>query len=160
MSGASLGEQARWGWLPRRLRPRAREPAGRGRLWRAETVVLVAVGVFLAIATVNDLVRETNVNHRLVADLSTWRHYTHHDYKNISIDQETLGLASGREVLCGNTSGGAPGERTQICLAIWGPVRHGLRTVHGGWYLPPYHPDLPANRYGCFGAAGRGRCPR
>jgi hypothetical protein len=63
-------------------------------------------------------------------------------------------------VLCGNTSAAPPGARTQICLTIWGSVVNGLRTVHGGWYLPPYHSDLPANRYGCFGTGGRGRCPR
>jgi hypothetical protein len=130
------------------------------RVWRIETVVLVLVGLLLAVATVNDLGREVGINHRLVADLSTWRHYTGHDYHNIAIDQETLGVDSQREVLCGNTSGGAPGEKTQICLGIWGPVVNGLRTVHGGWYLPPYHPDTPANRYGCFGVAGQGRCPR
>jgi hypothetical protein len=130
------------------------------RVWRIETLVLVLVGLLLAVATVNDLGREVGINHRLVADLSTWRHHTGHDYVNISIDQETLGVDSGRDVLCGNTSGGAPGERTQICLGIWGPEVDGLRTVHGGWYLPPYHPDIPANRYGCFGVAGQGRCPR
>ncbi|HSZ06256.1 MAG TPA: hypothetical protein VK778_13800 [Solirubrobacteraceae bacterium] len=130
------------------------------RVWRIETVVLVLVGLLLAVATVNDLGREVGINHRLVADLSTWRHYTGHHYLNISIDQETLGADSQREVLCGNTSAAPPGARTQICLGIWGPVVDGLRTVHGGWYLPPYHPDIPANRYGCFGVAGQGRCPR
>jgi hypothetical protein len=124
-----------------------------------ETTVLVLVGVFLAVATVNDLARQTHINHRLVADLATWRQYTHHDYRNISIDQETLGLGSEREVLCGNTNPGAPGAHTQICLAIWGRVANGRRAVHGGWYTPAYVPDIPAKRYGCFGPAGQGRCP-
>ena len=123
-----------------------------------ETTLLVLVGLVLAIAVVNDLAREAKTNHRLIADLSTWRYYTHHDYVNISLDQETLGFNSGHELLCGNTSPGPPGARTQICLAIWGPVVDGRRTVHGGWYLAPYSPDLPANRYGCFGEAGHGRC--
>ena len=100
------------------------------------------------------------INHRLIADLSTWRHYTDHDYVNISIDQETLGVDSEREFLCGNTSAGRTGRKDADLPGIWGPVVDGLRTVHGGWYLPPYHPDVPANRYGCFGAAGRGKCPR
>jgi hypothetical protein len=125
---------------------------------RIETTVLVLVGVVLALATVNDLARQTRINHRLVADLATWRQYTHHDYRNVAVDQETLGLGSEREVLCGNTSPGAPGERTQICLAIWGPVVDGRRTVHGGWYTPAQVPDIPAKRYGCFGPAGQGRC--
>jgi hypothetical protein len=124
-----------------------------------ETTLLVLVGVLLAAAMINDVVRQTHVNQRLVADLRTWRTYTHHDYHNISIDQETLGLDSQREVLCGNTSPGPPGSRTQICLAIWGPVVNGKRTVHGGWYLPPYKADLPADRHGCFGSAGAGMCP-
>jgi hypothetical protein len=166
MNGSSLPLEDRgWARLPVWLRPRAEDPDGglgsaRRRTWLIETTVLVLVGLLFAVATVNDLSREAGINHRLIADLATWRHYTDHDYVNISIDQETLGVDSQRDVLCGNTSGGAPGEKTQICLAIWGPVVHGLRSVHGGWYLHPYHPDLYANRYGCFGAAGRGKCPR
>ncbi|HTU79220.1 MAG TPA: hypothetical protein VMF09_10720 [Solirubrobacteraceae bacterium] len=160
MSETSLAAERRRQWLPAWLRPREAEPRRGGRLWAIETTLLVLAGVFLAVATVNDLGREVDINHRLVADLATWRDYTHHDYVNISIDQETLGLDSGREVLCGNTRPGAPGSKTQICLAIWGAVVDGRRSVHGGWYLPPYHPDAPANRYGCFGPAGHGKCPR
>jgi hypothetical protein len=160
MSEASLpAEERRWERLPMRLRPRMTEQHGSGRLWRVETTLLVIVGLFLAVAIVNDLAREVGINHRLVADLRTWRHYTHHDYVNISIDQETLGANSDREVLCANTSAGPPGSKTQICLAIWGPAVHGRRTVHGGWYLPPYYQDVRSERYGCFGA-GRGFCPR
>ena len=169
MAGPGAIDGGRWERLPTWLRPRAAEPmpaegppraSGGRRLWRVETVVLVLVGIVLAVATINDLVRNTNINHRLVVDLATWRGYTGHDYVNISIDQETLGLDRQRELLCGNTSPGPPGARTQICLAIWGPTVDGRRTVHGGWYVPPYHPDVAANRYGCFGVAGRGRCPR
>lgn len=166
MSSASLpseerlpAEQRHWERLPTWLRPRMSERRGTGRLWRVETTVLVIVGLFLAVAVVNDLARQTQINDRLVADLTTWRGYTHHDYKNISIDQETLGANSDREVLCGNTSGGAPGSKTQICLAIWGPTVAGRRTVHGGWYLPPYVEDVRRERYGCFGAV-RKLCPR
>ncbi len=166
MSDASAqSSPGRWQRLPVWLRPGdgAQEGAAgaseRSRTRLVETTLLVAIGVVLAVATVNDVVRQTHINHRLDADLSTWRHYTHHDYFNIAIDQETLGLGRDREVLCGNTSPGPPGSRTQVCLAIWGPVHDGLRTVHGGWYLHPYVPDIPAQRYGCFGAAGVGKCP-
>jgi hypothetical protein len=166
MSGTSLSsaerlpaEERRWERLPPWLRPSNAERHGSGRLWRIETTVLVIVGLFLAVAVVNDLARQTRINHRLVADLSTWRHYTHHDYVNISVDQETLGAGSGHEVLCGNTSAGPPGSKTQICLAIWGPTLDGRRTVHGGWYLPPYYEDERSERYGCFGAV-RELCPR
>jgi hypothetical protein len=151
--------ERRWERLPAWLRPRMSEQPGSGRLWRLETAVLVIVGLFLAVAIVNDLARQTQINHRLVADLTTWRHYTDHDYKNISIDQETLGVNSDHEVLCGNTIAGPPGSKTQICLAIWGPTVDGMRTVHGGWYLPPYYEDVRSERYGCFGAV-RELCPR
>ena len=78
------------------------------RVWLVETTLLVLVGVLLAAATVNDLARQAHTNDRLIADLSTWRHYTGHDYHNISVDQETLGSTTQREVLCGNTSAGPP----------------------------------------------------
>ena len=162
VDGAAIAaDERRWRFLPARLRPRAEELKGRGDLRLVETLVLVLVGVVLATATINDLARQAGINHRLVADLRTWRHYTGHDYHNISIDQETLGVDKGREVLCGNTSPGAPKSRTQICLAIWGPVVDGMRTVHGGWYLPAYvENDLPSERYGCFGVGGERRCAR
>ncbi len=147
-------------WAPPWLRPRAVELKGTGELWLIETTLLVLVGLVLAVATVNDLSRQASINHRLVADLSTWRQYTGHDYHNISIDRETLGADSGREVLCGNTTPGPTDGRTQVCLGITGPVSRGRRTVYGGWYLPPYVEDLPSARYGCFGVAGEGRCPR
>jgi hypothetical protein len=149
-----------FGRLPRWLRPRAVELPGSGRTRLIETTLLVLAGLLLAIATVNDVVRETHVNQRLIADLRTWRSYSGHDYHTLSIDQQLLGEASGREVICGNTSPGAPKEHTQLCLAIWGETVDGRRTVHGGWYLPPKVPDVRAERYGCFGPASEGRCQR
>jgi len=125
-----------------------------------ETTLLLLVGLLLAVATVNDLAHQAHTNHRLNADLATWRRYTHHDFRNVQIDQETLGIGSEREILCGNTTAGPPRAKTQICLVIWGAVQGGVRTVHGGWYTPPHTSDLPARRYGCFGPAGQGRCPR
>jgi hypothetical protein len=62
--------------------------------------------------------------------------------------------------VCGNTSPGAPKARTQLCLAIWGPVTHGRRAVHGGWYIPPGSEDQGADRYGCFGPGAQGICAR
>jgi hypothetical protein len=159
----SVGD-ARWDRLPERLRPRTLDPASgtsTGRTWLVETIVLVLVGLLLGIATVNDVARQRNVNERLIADLRTWRHYTGHDYHNVGADQELLGPASQREVVCGNTTPGPPKARPQICLAVWGPVVNGMRTVHGGWYLPAkVQDDVRPERYGCFGVAGRGACPR
>ena len=153
-------ERATGGRLPGWLRPRALELPGSGRLRLVETTLLLLAGLLLAVATVNDVVRQTQVNQRLIADLRTWRAYTRHDYHNLSIDQKLLGETSQREVICGNTSPGAPKARTQLCLAVWGPVVNGRRTVHGGWYLPAKAEDLRAYRYGCFGPASRGVCPR
>ena len=154
------GERDPWSALPGWLRPRHVEIPGTGRLRLVETTLLVLLGLLLAVATVNDVVRQTHVNHRLIADLATWRSYTGHPYHNLSIDQELFGTGSQREVICGNTSPGAPKAKTQLCLLVFGPVRGGRRTVHGGWYLPPKVEDVRAYRYGCFGTAARGICPR
>ncbi|MCW3034480.1 MAG: hypothetical protein QOK19_1580 [Solirubrobacteraceae bacterium] len=148
-----------WRRLPERLRPRERELPGRGELRIVEGAVLVLVALLLAVATVNDVVRQAGVNHRLVADLRTWRHYTHHNYKNVTTDQLTFGAATKRDVVCGNTVPGPPKQRTQICLAVTGPTRAGLRTVSGGWYLPAgTEYDKRAVRYGCFGQGTVGLC--
>jgi hypothetical protein len=154
VEGTALGRLPEW------LRPRSAERSGSGRTRLVETTLLVLAGLLLATATVNDVVRQTHVNQRLIADLRTWRAYTGHDYHNLSTSQQLLGETTGREVVCGNTSPGTPKARTQLCLAIWGPVVDGRRTVHGGWYLPPQAEDLRAQRYGCFGPASQGVCTR
>jgi hypothetical protein len=129
-------------------------------LWLIETAVVLLAGALLATATVDDLVRQTKINHRLVADLRTWRDYSGHDYHNLSVSQDVRGLST-REVVCGNTSPGAPKERVQLCLVIAGPVRDGLRAVRGGWYLPAGVEDLSRFRYACFvRAAGASPCVR
>jgi hypothetical protein len=124
-----------------------------------ETTVLVLVGLLLAIATLYDLALNTRINHRLVADLRTWRAYTGHDYHTLGIDRQLLGASSAHEVVCGNTTPGPPEARTQLCLVIYGPVISGRRGVHGGWYTVAYGHDERASRYGCFGVGAQGRCP-
>jgi hypothetical protein len=146
--------------LPERLRPRESEDPGTGQTRLVETTLLVLVALFLLIATVNDLVRQTHVNHRLVADLRTWRQYTGHDYKNVSVEQDFYGHTT-RDIACGNVSPGAPKARTQLCIVLTGPVRAGRRAAHGGFYLPPKVDDVPRYRYGCYGSAtSAGLCPR
>jgi hypothetical protein len=125
-----------------------------------ETTLLVLIGLLLAGATVNDVVRQTHTNQRLIEDLRTWRAYTGHDYHNLSIEQALYGERTQHEVVCGNTTPGPPKARIQLCLAIWGPVVDGRRAVHGGWYLPAnIEEDLRRHRYGCFGSAAAGICP-
>jgi len=138
--------------LPVSLRPRDEELLRDGRRRLIETTLLLLAGLVLAIATVNDVVLQTHVNHRLVADLRTWRAYTGHDYRNLSVEQDLYGHTT-REVVCGNTTPGPPKERVQLCLVITGPVSHGRRAARGGWYLPPRSEDLRPVRYACFGSA-------
>jgi hypothetical protein len=141
-----------WERLPERLRPRERELRGRGDLRRIESTLLVLAFLALAVAVVNDVVLQTRVNSRLTADLRTWRTVTGRDYHNISVEQDLKGHTT-REVLCGNTSPGPPGALPQVCLIVTGPVVHGVRAAHGGFYLPPRSHDVRASRYACFGTA-------
>lgn len=138
--------------LPEWVRPRDVERRGLGSLRLAETTILILVGLFLAIATVNDVVKQTRVNHRLVADLSTWRAVTGHDYHNLGVEQDVKGHTT-RETVCGNVSPGGPRERTQVCLVLVGPIVSGRREVSGGYYLPAKTEDGRRGRYACFGAA-------
>ena len=142
--------------------PAARNGEGRpsSRLHRVESIVLLLAALLLGVATVNDVVRQTHINHRLVADLRTWRAYTGHDYRRLSASQDFRHHTT-REVVCGNTSPGPPKARVQLCLLITGPVSRGRRTVSGGWYLPPHRENLTGYRYACFGHAVAERtCPR
>jgi len=157
---ASSAGDARWGWLPAWLRPLEHETGGRGRLWLIETIALVLVGLLLSVATGNDVVRQTHINERLIADISAWRQYTKHDYHNVSVDQEIFGSSSHRDVVCGNTSPGAPKSTTQLCLVVSSAGAGGRRTVSGGWYLPKYvEDDVLSLRYACFGREAVGQCP-
>jgi hypothetical protein len=149
--------RSRFDRLPAWLRPYDSERPGRGDLRRVETTVLALVGVLLAVATVNDVVRQTHVNQRLTADLYTWRSYTHHDYRLLSLEQDFTGHTT-RDVVCGNTSPGQAGIRTQVCLVLTGPVIKdrsgpGRREARGGYYLPPHRSDVRRYRYACFGTA-------
>jgi cell division protein FtsL len=126
-----------------------------------ETTLLVLVGILLAAGVVNDVVRQTHVNHRLIADLRTWRTTTGHDYHNLTVEQTVFGETSTTDVVCGNTIPGAPKSKVQVCYVVGGPTVDGRREVRGGWYLPAYaEEDLPTARYGCFGPDGAGHCPR
>ena len=142
-----------WERLPEWLRPREHERRGRGDLRRIESTLLVFAFLLLAVAVVNDVVLQTHVNYRITADLRGCRELTGHEsYHNISVEQDLVHHTT-RDVLCGNIEPGPPGALPQICLIMTGPVRHGQRASHGGFYLPPYTPDKRISRYACFGAA-------
>jgi hypothetical protein len=161
MSSRAADRDDRWAWLPPGLRPRDRVEPGSGRMWLVETTLLLLAGVLLATATINDVSRQVGIEHRLSADLRTWRVHTGHDYRNIKVDQQIFGSTSQREVVCGNTRPGGPRTSVQLCLEIWGPTVAGVRQVHGGWYLPPHVEDEAALRSGCFGdAVAEELCPR
>jgi hypothetical protein len=138
--------------LPGWARPLDRERRGLGSLRLAETTILILLGLFLAIATVADVVKQTHVNHRLVADLRTWRVVTGHDYHNLGTERDVKGHTT-RDTVCGNVSPGGPRERAQVCLVLVGPVSSGRRAVSGGYYLPAKTEDGRRSRYACFGAA-------
>lgn len=138
--------------VPGWARPLDSERRGLGSLKLAETTILIIVGILLAVATVADVVKQTHINHRLVADLLTWRTATGHFYHNVGIEQDVKSHTS-KDTVCGNVSPGAPDERTQLCVVLVGAVHGGRREVSGGYYLPPKEVDEPYNRYGCFGAA-------
>jgi hypothetical protein len=138
--------------LPEWARPRDGERRGLGSLRLAETTILILFGLLLAIATVNDVARQTHVNHRLIADMHTWRVATGRDYHNLTVSQDLQGHTT-RDTVCGNTSPGAPKERTQVCVTLVGPTVRGERSVSGGFYLPAMAENEPTKRYACFGAA-------
>jgi hypothetical protein len=140
------------GRLPEWARPRESERRGLGSLRLAETTILILLGLFLAVATVADVVKQTHVNHRLVADLRTWRAVTGHDYHTLGTEQDVKGHTT-RDTVCGNVSPGGPRERAQVCLILVGPTVAGRREVSGGYYLPAKTEDGRRGRYSCFGAA-------
>lgn len=157
LTATGAGRRAR---LPGWARPLEHERRGLGSLRLAETTILILFALFLAIATVNDVVGQTHVNHRLIADLLTWRTATRHDYRNLAMEQDAKTHTT-HDTICGNVSPGAPGAHTQLCLTIAGPVVSGLRSVSGGYYLPAKSIDIRRNRYACFGApAETGLCGR
>src|ERR1700719_4158055 len=95
-------DQGRWERLPAWMRPRDREQRGAGSLRLAETTIMILFALLLAVATINDVVRQTHVNNRLNADQHTWRTITGHSYHNLSVEQDIKGYST-REIVCGNT---------------------------------------------------------
>jgi hypothetical protein len=147
-------ETGPWARLPEWARPRESERRGLGSLRLAETTILILLGLFLALATINDVVQQTHVNHRIIADDHTWRTVTGHDYHELTTEQDVKTHTT-RDVVCGNVSPGGPKEHAQICLVLVGSTSKGFREVSGGYYLPAHTIDVSSNRYACFGAPAK-----
>ncbi len=113
------------------------ELPGRGELRLVEGVVLVLVGLLLAVATVDDVARQAGINHRLDADLRSWRRYTHHDYKNVGDRPGTARRRDrARRRLRQRRSRARRTSGPRSASSSRARRRGGLRTVAGGWYLP------------------------
>lgn len=118
---------------------------------RIENIVLIAVGVLIAVAAIYDLTREVRIDNRLTADIETWRQVTGIHDEEVAIEQDLASYTT-RDTACGNVTGNKEVGVPRICLMMVGPISGGRRKVLGGFYLPPYLPLGPHDRYGCFGS--------
>ncbi len=141
------------------LGPREHERRGRGELRFIESAVLVLVGLVLVVAVFHDIGRQVKIGRRLAADLESWRAITGVPFHNPFIEQDIKTYTT-RDVVCADTTKGKPEGKPQVCLIFTGPVAHGRRAAHGGFYLlargtDVHEPvlDRPEYRYACFGSA-------
>lgn len=123
----------------------------RGRRWRIETALLLAIAALVTIATVYDLTREVKIDNRLTADIETWRGVTGIHDEEVAIEQD-LASYSTRDTACGNFNPNKYAISARVCLMLSGSVNGNHRQVLGGFYLPPFLPLGPNDRYGCFGS--------
>lgn len=156
------GGSGRWGalerWLsrlPAALRPQdsevqEREPVRRRRR-RIELIVLVLLAGVISVATVYDLTREVKVDDRLTADIETWRQVTGIHDEEVAVEED-LASYSTVDTACGNLVEDKKVVSSRVCLMLKGPVVNNRREYVGGFYLPPYLPLGPNDRYGCFGS--------
>jgi hypothetical protein len=131
-------------------RPQAQRER-RGRRWRIETAVLIAIAMLIALATVYDLTREVKVDNRLTADIETWREVTGIKDEEVAVEQD-LASYSTRDTACGTVKEDKYAISPRLCVMLGGPVKGNRREARGGFYLPPYLPIGPNDRYGCFGS--------
>ncbi len=137
--------------LPALLAPRSVPPSGdpAGRDVRGiETAVVLLIGLILLVAVVHDVARQTSINIRVSADKNTWRLYAHRRDKKLDVRLLPHGTT---EYLCQSTPLTLSARAPRLCLMIDGPMRRGLRTVEGGYYVPPLREDRYATRTRCFG---------
>ena len=106
---------------------------------------------------------QVHVNHRLSADLATWRGSTGHDYRNLAIEQRPTNPDTTREVhLRQHLARGAQVAHAAVPDHDRSDRATGAARCDGGYYLPRVPPGRPTrgNRYGCFGAAAERSCAR
>lgn len=139
--------------LPSWLRPEDSEdqarPAGRRR--RIEAIVLVVAAALICVGTVYDLTREVKVDDRLTADIETWRHVTGIRDEEVAVEQDLASYTT-VDTACASLHESKKVVRSRICVMMDGPIVGNERHAMGGFYLPPYLPLGPNDRYGCFGS--------
>ncbi len=135
------------GRLAPRPSPLSGDPAGRD-VRGIETAVVLLIGVILLIAVIHDVARQTSINIRVSADKSTWRLYAHRRDKKLDVRLLAHGTT---DYLCQSTPLARSARAPRLCLMIDGPTRRGLRTVEGGYHIPPLRQDRYITRTGCFG---------
>jgi hypothetical protein len=147
-------------------RPQTSAPAPSRRLWRAETALLLVVGLVLLAAVVYDVQRQVGITERFAVDHRTWEHYVHLKLTIIDVNPlnvtdvnpRTLRAVSPElrrnvDVACAPPLSGA---QHRFCLVLGGPSQHRTyRQVLGGYDLPLYGKDLHSVRADCFGLPAR-----
>lgn len=147
---------ARW---RERLAPRDDDGGGgrRGRLYRAETVVLALVALVFTVATVYDLARTVHISNRFHADLASWTAITGRRDRHAIIEQDSKTYTT-RDIVCGRAASTAS-VPAEVCLIFQGPVKDGRRNAFGGYYVlkggrrKNLVKDVASRRYACFGDA-------
>jgi hypothetical protein len=148
---------ARW---RERLGPRDGDPAGRGRLYRPETIILALIAAIITVATVYDVVRQVHISDRLHADLVSWEAITGRRDRHAIIETDAKTYTT-RDVVCGRTAASTPSAPAVVCLIFQGPVTAGRRHAFGGYYVLKSGrrkntvKDVARYRYACFGDAAR-----
>lgn len=130
-------------------------------LRRTETLVLCALALLLAVATVYDTTREVRIDRRLHIDLVSWHALTgSHDPAAFAETDTRHGTST--DVVCGRVPPTYRALRFFACLVFQGPARRGHRAATGGYYLlAPYRNhrwvvhDRSSYRYGCYGSTAR-----
>jgi hypothetical protein len=139
--------------LPAWLRPADSEDQARpvGRRRRIEAIVLLVVAALICVATVYDLTREVKVDDRLTADIETWRQVMRIPDEEVAVEQDLVSYST-VDTACASLLESKKVVRSRVCVMMDGPIVENKRHVMGGFYLPPYLPLGPNDRYGCFGS--------